>query len=390
MPWMIPENKLDDQQRIFLEQRRFADGNIWIKGFPGSGKSVLLAYTLKHIRLREKSASVAVIGFTRSLVQMLREAIDEMGLDAVVMTFYEFMDSSCYFDYILCDEVQDFVPSVLNAMRSRGGRVIVAGDENQSIYESDPKYHEKTVSPQEIGSLLACRTHELTRIHRLSSSIISAIQRLMPDMDIFHGKRDMTRSSTQIRLGSANTPKDEVKYIMREGSKATKVCETAAVLAPSNQDIILFANFALEAEGKPAWEIKLGRWHKPDYSDLNAYLDSAGVNLKYVGGGVGSYDANDHKIIIMTYFGAKGLDFDNVFLPFMSRDMIINRDESRARTLLMVAMTRSRNNLVLTYSDSKHAYLDIFADQCHEIRINDALANSGYSSAGISDNAFGI
>lgn len=47
MSWIIPENKLDDQQRDFVENVDINQRNVWIKGFPGSGKSVLLAYTIK-------------------------------------------------------------------------------------------------------------------------------------------------------------------------------------------------------------------------------------------------------------------------------------------------------------------------------------------------------
>ena len=67
MAWLVPENMLDDQQRDFVENIDINQRNVWIKGFPGSGKSVLLAYTLKRIRRQTPSAKVAVVVFTRSL-----------------------------------------------------------------------------------------------------------------------------------------------------------------------------------------------------------------------------------------------------------------------------------------------------------------------------------
>ena len=45
MAWIIPENKLDAQQRDFIDNVNIESENMWIKGFPGSGKSVLLVYT---------------------------------------------------------------------------------------------------------------------------------------------------------------------------------------------------------------------------------------------------------------------------------------------------------------------------------------------------------
>lgn len=47
MTWIIEENKLDAQQRNFLDNVDINRKNVWIKGFAGSGKSILLAYTPK-------------------------------------------------------------------------------------------------------------------------------------------------------------------------------------------------------------------------------------------------------------------------------------------------------------------------------------------------------
>lgn len=53
----------------------------------------------------------------------------------------------------------------------------------------------------------------------------------------------------------------------------------------------------------------------------------------------------------------------------------------------MVAMTRSRNNLYLTYSGSRSAYLNNFAGDCSSINISDVLSGQTTSSGG---NIFGI
>ena len=206
MAWLVPENMLDDQQRDFVENVDINQKNVWIKGFPGSGKSVLLAYTMKRIKRNDPNAKVAVVVFTHSLIAMFKAAFAEMGVSANIMTFYEFMKYSSNYDYILSDEVQDMTGRVLSTMNGSAKHVIVAGDENQSIYESDPKYKESTVSPSQIISLLNCRDFELGIIHRLSSSIISAIEKFMPNMNIFTARRDMTKRTTQIRLCSANSP----------------------------------------------------------------------------------------------------------------------------------------------------------------------------------------
>ena len=79
MSWIIPENKLDEQQRDFIENVDIKQKNVWIKGFPGSGKSVLLAHTIRKIKTSDESASILVVVFTHSLIKMFEAAFKEMG-----------------------------------------------------------------------------------------------------------------------------------------------------------------------------------------------------------------------------------------------------------------------------------------------------------------------
>lgn len=388
MAWLVPENMLDDQQRDFVENVDIDQRNVWIKGFPGSGKSVLLAYTMKKIKRKDPNAKVAVVVFTHSLIAMFKAAFSEMGVSANIMTYYAFMDDSSDYDYVLSDEIQDMTGRVLSTMNSRAKHVIVAGDENQSIYDSDPKYREPTVTPSQISNLLNCRIFELGIIHRLSSSIIAAVEKFMPNMNIFTARRDMTKRTTQIRLCTANSAAEEAKYIMKEAQRAVNIGDTAAILIPSRQKILDFFQMALSALGKSRWPVQLTRWGEVDYNKLNSYLKSNGVKLQYVGNGYGTFIESDGRICVMTYHSSKGLDFDNVFLPGLSRSLYINSSEKLSRTLFMVAMTRSRNNLYLTHSGSKSTYLSNFAGDCSKINIHDVL--NGQSSTSGGGNIFGI
>lgn len=387
MAWLVPENMLDDQQRDFVENVDINQRNVWIKGFPGSGKSVLLAYTMKRIKRKDPNAKVAVVVFTHSLIAMFKAAFAEMGVAANIMTYYEFMDGSSNYDYVLSDEVQDMTARVLATMNSRAKHVIVAGDENQSIFESDPKYREATVTPSQITSLLNCRDFELGIIHRLSSSIIAAVERFMPNLNIFTARRDMTKRNTQIRLCSANSPEQEVKYIIKEAQRAVNIGDTAAILIPTQQKILEFFQMTLTALGKSQWSVQLNRFGKIDYNKLNSYLRTNGIKLQYVGNGYGSF-TEEGKICIMTYHSSKGLDFDNVFLPGLNQSLYINSSERLSRTLFMVAMTRSRNNLYQTHSGSRSAYLSNFADDCSRINVGDVLSGQTTTSGG--GNIFGI
>ncbi|MFT4757459.1 MAG: superfamily I DNA/RNA helicase, partial [Vicingaceae bacterium] len=72
--------------------------------------------------------------------------------------------------------------------------------------------------------------------------------------------------------------------------------------------------------------------------------------------------------ILMTYHSAKGLDFDNVFLPFLSDDTSISRRD--AETLFMVAITRSKMNLFITYSGFLNHLVSKFESTCQKIDLN--------------------
>ena len=382
MSWIIPENKLDEQQRDFVENVDINQRNVWIKGFPGSGKSVLLAYTIKKIKRQTPSASIVVVVFTHSLITMFKAAFREMGVNVETITYFDFMKSPRCYDYILSDEVQDLTPTVLREMNNRGRHVIVAGDENQSIYETAPRTNENTVSPSQINSLLNSREFSLNIIHRLTRSIIDAVNKFLPNLNIFAARRDMSKQSTQVRVCEAQNTDEEVKYILKEGEKAVNNGYTVGVLIPTGKAIIAFVNIALRQEGKPEWIPTTNRWGSIDFSDLNDHFCRYGVQMQYVGNGTGDFSENIRKITIMTYHSSKGLDFDNVFIPGLNRNLFITYNQVLSKTLFMVAMTRSRNNLYLTYSGYKHDYLQKFSSDCNSIDIHANLNQQSTSFGG--------
>ena len=108
---------------------------------------------------------------------------------------------------------------------------------------------------------------------------------------------------------------------------------------------------------------------------MNTYLKANGVKIQYVGNGYGSFSENDRRIILMTYHSAKGLDFDNVFIPFANNNLYISPDEGMAKTLFMVAMTRARKNLYISYYGYPSDYLDAFSSNCSHIDISTSAAS---------------
>lgn len=382
MAWMIREDQLDPDQKDFINNESKKTGNIWVKGFAGSGKSVLLVHSLKDILKKEPNAKMVILVFTRSLKDMFETGMKELGLSSSipVKTYYDFVDKdSSKYDYIFCDEVQDLPAKVLHAMNNRGKKVIVAGDSNQSIYDSDPKWKEATVNPSQIGDIINARPFSLNMIHRLTRSIISAVQKVLPKMNIFGAARDTTKVDVNIRLCEAQSEKEEVLYVYKESQKGAAVGDTCVILFPTNKAIQKFADLLLSAYNKPAWRLKTNYFGSPDYDDLNRHFKSNDIKVQFIGSGYGSLkDAETRKdTMMLTYHSSKGLDFDNVFLPFLNSSLQISR--SNEETLFMVAITRSRKNLYLSYFGYTHDLVDKFKADCTEISISDINGSNSSS-----------
>lgn len=373
---MIREDQLDPDQKDFVNIESQKSGNIWVKGFAGSGKSVLLVHSLKNVLNKQPNAKIAVVVYTHSLIDMFKTGMKELNLPSTipVMTYIEFVDrNTSHYDYIFCDEVQDLPSRVLYAMNNRAGKVIVAGDSNQSIYDTDPRWNEAVVNPNQVGDIINARAFSLNMIHRLTRSIITAVQKLLPSMNIWGAKRDLTKQDVNIRLCEATSESEEVKYIYQEAQKGTAVGDTCVILFPTNIMIQKFGDLVLGSNNKPKWTLKNNRFNKPDYEDLNRHFKSNGIKLQFIGSGYGSLkEAEQNKdAILMTYHSAKGLDFDNVFLPFLNNNFYLH--PRNAETLFMVAMTRSRKNLFLTYFGYTYDLVDKFKGDCTEITISDFI-----------------
>ena len=370
MAWLVPENKLDAQQRLFIDSDVIFNRNVWIKGFAGSGKSILILYSVKKILTRNPEAKLLLVVFTHSLIKMFTAAFEEMGLNVQVETYYAFMKSPSHYDYILCDEVQDLTERVIVALERHADRVIVAGDANQSIYLSDPQWREPTIDKNYLSSR-DYQEQELTIIHRLPKSLIEVVNHFMPDMHIFSAKLDMTKPDVQVRVCKAERVEDEIRYLLDRAQKAIQGGYTVAVLLPTQDLMVLFVNWVLYCMGRQQWDPpQRNRWGKYDFFLLNRGLSNAGIPLQCIANGDGAFSSSIPQINVMTYHSSKGLDFDNVFIPFASEGVpIFSSDEELSRRLFMVAMTRTRSNLCITYTGTPYEELNSFQYLCTMVEI---------------------
>jgi len=379
--WMVNASQLVEEQEHFIFEISKKENRIWIKGYAGSGKSVLLVHTIDDKIRENPNLSICVVVFTHSLIQMFRAGMQELGItnrNIALITYHQFIETNNNYDYIFCDEVQDLTKSVLENMKLRTQHLIVAGDSNQSIYQCDPATKEPVVVPSDIGLIIDAEPYELEGIHRLTKSIVKLIDNFLPSMNIFKAKILHKGDDITVRLATSSNIYKEVEYILSNANDAVMNDSSVVVILPTHDDIAKFINIALDIKNLNPWngEENLNRWGKPDYSKLHQYLKPTNLNIEYVGNGYGNlYNTSQmNKIVIMTYHSAKGLDFDNVFLPFMyERDNWFN-NTILTKTLFMVGMTRSKNTLYLTYTGTMHHYINSFEDECNKIDI-DTISN---------------
>lgn len=384
---MIREDQLDPDQRDFINIESKKEGNIWIQGFAGSGKSVLLLHKLREVLQKDPNANICIIVFTHSLIAMFKAGMKELNIrqNIPIITYFQFkkfLDNGTYtnkFDYIFCDEVQDLPSEILSLMKNWGKTVIVAGDANQSIYDMAPGSQLPVVELDEIEPLLSARPFSLNIIHRLTKSIIGLVENLLPEINIWRSKRDLTKQDVNVRLAKADNIYQEIKYVYQEALKAANVGDSVAILFPHQNLIIQAVNEILKQNNIPLWQERKNKYGHTDYNNLNEYLEENNIRLHYVGNGNGSLinASENQKVILMTYHSSKGLDFDNVFLPMLDEGNMWfppdKYDDNKLKTLFMVAMTRSKKNLYLSYIYKLNRLLHDISEQCNQINIDDVL-----------------
>lgn len=360
---MVDITKLDDDQKDFVENRIDQPGNIWIQGMAGSGKSVMLVHAIRRKKETEPNATMCLVVYTRALVDLFKTGLTEINLTGIpVYTYYQFERSHTVYDYVFCDEVQDLTSEQLSQISNRARKVFSAGDKNQSIYDHG-------VAPERIATLLNANTIKLNTVHRLTRSIMSAVSKMLPSLNIFGARRDMTKQDIQIRVCAGDSEIKEVEYVWEKATNDAANGYSAAVLLPTHNDIQRFASQVATHLNKTPWTVVLNNYDKPNYKSFNAHMNANNIKLEYIGNGAGSLInvEKSSKVILMTYHSAKGMDFDSVYLPYLSNSTSI--PSNNPATLFMVAMTRSRKNLFITYSSFMHSYVTTFAKDAQQITI---------------------
>lgn len=362
MRWWIDFSKLSPRQHnIIAAIRNNPNQSHWVQGFAGSGKTLVLLHVMEQIAALYPSASLCYITYTNTLVALVRTTpgYEKIARQADIQTYYKFLSNNKKYDFVFLDEVQDTERDKLPKIKALANHLYVAGDPDQQIYEG-------CIDSNDIISTLQPQIHELLEVYRLTARLCGVARAIMPDSRLAEGLKAHTNPNASITVMQADGIDDEAEWVWGEASSRVKPGDPSVILFPHNDDIFDFTRFIAKRykkhdPPKPAY-IK----GKRDYGPLNQFLETSNIPAMYLGGKFGSLPESDVRPIVylMTYHSSKGLDFKNVFIPFLtaSKSLISQNklltNPGLGRRILFVAVTRSRENLFISYSgQNPHPYI---------------------------------
>lgn len=366
MDWFVPFKDLSPAQRDVVGKcTSKSTGRHWIKGYAGSGKTIVLTHAAIHLQKRNPRARVCYLTFTHALKDLTAMGLSEAGAKKVsVRTVNDFVNSPEKYSHILVDEVQDIAAAKLKLIVASTPHVIAAGDPAQSLYPNSP-------SPQQIGGTLKSPTiHILRDMPRLSLRTFQIGYHINPGAKAAKDAEVREEGSRAVVL-KASSQTAEFNKVFQLAEASAKPGAPAAVLFPKHTQIQDFADCVAKLKGAGAVPPRKAM-HQGNYEDFNDFFTKAKVPLRYFGNSSGDLAESEKRktVFVMTYHSAKGLDFPHVFIPGLtSKAQLDARPKplsklSNERTLLFVAITRTKNQLTLSYHGEPHTLITDLPEEC--------------------------
>lgn len=326
--WMVKESQLDDKQLAILEAT--LDKSCIITGCAGSGKSVLALIKAQRIQ-SERGNNYQVIAYTKALRSYMNAGVEELKLGNNVYYHHQWVHNKecASADYTIVDEVQDFDLAEIEAfVKATNKHFFFFGDTAQSIYEGIEKNGKKKKPipvegikniPSIVSSKVAIKEYELFYNYRLPVSIAKIVQHVGIGLKKFDPNTYKSREPGNPRFLQY---KKEEQWEAIHRIISNKNLTDVAILLPDNNCVGV------------AYK-KLQQLGNYEYKDREKNT----LNFK----------TTNPKI--MTYWSAKGLQFESVFLPRGESIFSVTNQEilETRRKALYVAMTRTYRDLYVLY-----------------------------------------
>jgi len=356
---VVPESHLNSDQIRILNHKIEENENLCISGFFNTGKTTTLLLLYRRLYI-ENRGRILLLVYRKIDEERFKEALKELGCRDSVETYWAFSRHPSRYDYILCDNVHLMGRSLLSEIKQKANQVIVTINPELRLFESSLLSQEPPLSFNDVQEILQPSVYELN-LYPFGNNAIRIVK---PLLNKLVASGSLLHDGYYAQICKAVTDQDESKFIHDQAQRVLSRGFSAAVLIPTNRGIVSFINNLIKLEGKDPWEMRLSKWGRIDYSDLNKYMCSIGLNYQFIGNGSGSVSDMDKKINLMTYHGSMGFVFDYVFMPNLNSDLFISYDESISLNLFVLALTRSKMNQYLLYSGSLHPYLERIKDYC--------------------------
>jgi hypothetical protein len=351
-----------EQERL---ARTLGEGHRLLRGVSGSGKTLTLICRAHHLRTRYPQWRILVVCFNRVLADYLRAAIgpdaqvevvhfhgwcwrqletagltvpppptaeDERAaywdetLPKMLLRAYE--EGRCTpgaYQAILVDEGQDFADdwyrALLRALDPDTNSLLIALDSSQNIYK-------RKVSWRTLGIQVAGRTRVFRVNYRNTWQILSAAYGMIRDLDT---AGMAVRETEEEYVVPDRVLRQGVVLEVRRSSSA----------GAAFRDVLEWIRVRL-ARGVPPDQIMVLGLSWDELSRLDTWLDDAGVPAQVLG-----RRGQPGAVRLSTVHSSKGLDAECVLL--LGAHRLDRHDETEARRLLYIAMTRARSELCVAY-----------------------------------------
>ena len=371
--WLPPESHLDGQQRGVLDKlirwlhSESSDEAHWIRGFAGSGKTILLIHAMRQAIKHLPHARICFVTYTFALRDKVETSGDDLprdlengSSDFLVFTFEEMSKNARngeIFDFVFADEIQDARAEHVKLLKNKAKKVVIAGDPNQSIYKN-------RIPVEDIQKELSIddrNKYDLNVLHRMPEKILDIAKIVLPKTQDIYTELGLVNEGVAA-LTQYGSETEEAHIVYNAANTLAKPSSPSAILFPGHKAIHSFASNVCDHfnKTKPPYARRVNGI--PDYTDFNAHLANHEIPMMFFGSDNGDLriSTKQKQTYLMTYHSAKGLDFETVYIPGLNADLEIWRDDEEiARTLLFVAMTRARHSLYLSFNSGRcHPYLE--------------------------------
>jgi superfamily I DNA/RNA helicase len=352
MKWMVDFNKLSSKQREVINKIVYTSKEpYWIKGFAGTGKTIVLLHGIEKIFNLNNKNSICYITYTNSLVELAKSApnIKNFLSGSDILTYSGFIKNKKLYDYVFVDEIQDCTEYNLEKITILSKHLICAGDFLQQIYRN-------TICEKKLIDFLNPRIDELKEVFRLSPSLCKLARSVYPESSLVEGLNPIRTPDASIKIIQCESKEKEYAWVWREAFNLARPGEPSVILFPKQKNIFEFSSIVSSQLGLPIPPKPLKKFSTYDYKPFNSFWKSKNINFSYLGNTYGSIFDSDFKpfVYIMTYHSAKGLDFKNVFIPNMTYKTNIfynNGNPEFEAKLFFVAVTRTLHGLVPTQTN---------------------------------------